>query len=173
MTCTLTVPFEVPSQNETERGRNYYARAAKTARRRAMWKLACQSEMVRVGLRPATGKRTLRLVAYRARRCADIANLIGGAKACIDGLVDAGLILDDRDAKAGITYAQALASASPLGRGIPCTVVEVEDAPAPAGHPGGTTPAPEGQRNGSMTPPSGHREPILPIGRAPTKDQTA
>jgi hypothetical protein len=121
----LIIPFDIPTQNETERGRTHYVRAAKTARRRAMWRLACQSEMVRTGLRPATGKRRLHITTYKARRCDDIANVIGGGKACVDGLVDAGLLTDDADREACITYGQGVASKSPTGR--TCTVLDVSD----------------------------------------------
>jgi len=128
MTARIIIPLEVPSQNTTEKGRCHFARARATKARRWAWNAACRGEMVKAGIHIATGRRTLRLTAYRRRYCADIANLIGGAKACIAGLVDAGLLLDDRDSKAGISYAQALASASPLGRGVTCTVIEIEGA---------------------------------------------
>jgi hypothetical protein len=124
----ITIPLEIPSQNTTEKGRCHFARARATKFRRWQWRMACMDQMRRAGIHVAIGRRNLHVTAYRRRYCADIANLIGGAKACIDGLVDAELLLDDRDSKAGISYAQALASASPLGKGVACTVIEIEDA---------------------------------------------
>lgn len=123
----LTIPLEVPSQNQTERGRCHFARARRTKHTRAAWACCCRSEMARLGIPVATGKRSLRVLAYRKRLCLDIANLIGGFKACADGLVDAGLLQDDRNTKALITYDQSLASWSPLGPGVPCAVIDVSD----------------------------------------------
>lgn len=122
----IIIPFEVPSQNVTEKGRNWRSRAASTKGRRLRWAAACRSEMARLGILPATGKRRLHVCAYRKRMCFDIGNLIGGFKACADGLVDAGLLVDDRDTKALITYEQQLASKSPDGR--TCTILSIEDA---------------------------------------------
>jgi len=116
---------EIPSQNVTEKGRSWRGRAAKTKARRNLWRMLCASGMAQVGIPPATGPRLVHVVAYRRQRCKDIANLIGGAKACIDGMVDAGLLLDDQDSKARITYQQNVASASPT-RG-PCTCIQVQD----------------------------------------------
>jgi hypothetical protein len=124
----IVIPLEIPSQNETEKGRCHFARARRTKFRRHAWATCCRVEMAVGHILPATGARRLHITAYRRRRCMDIANLIGGAKACIDGLVDAGLLLDDRDAKARITYAQELASKSPLGRGLACTVIDIWEA---------------------------------------------
>ena len=124
---TITIPFEIPSQNVTEKGRNWRGRAAKTKARRWAWNVACRQEMARAGIHIATAPRFIHITAYRKRFCSDIANLIGGSKACVDGLVDAGLLLDDRDSKAGNTYAQALASAHPSKK--PCTVIGIKDTP--------------------------------------------
>lgn len=119
------IPAQVPSQNETEKGRSWRGRAAKTKDRRNLWRVLCASGMSRAGIPIATGPRLIHVVAYRRQRCRDIANLIGGAKACIDGMVDAGLMLDDRDSKARITYQQGVASESPTRE--PCTLIHVED----------------------------------------------
>ena len=73
----------------------------------------------------ANGPRALHIVAYRKQRCADIANLIGGAKACIDGMTDAGLLVDDRDQLARITYEQQVTSRSPTKK--PHTTIQVQD----------------------------------------------
>ena len=121
---------EIPSQNVTEKGRNWRGRAAKTKARRNLWRMLCASGMAQAGIPRATGPRLVHVVAYRRQRCKDIANLIGGAKACIDGMADAGLMQDDRDSKARITYQQDVASASPTRQ--PCTLIHVEDITTPA-----------------------------------------
>lgn len=128
MSWTITIPREVPSQNETEKGRCRFARWRKTKERRNTWRVLCASEMNRAGIIRATGKRHLHILAFRRQRCADIANLIGGAKSCIDGLVDAGLMVDDRDARARITYDQSTLRFSPITK-TPCTVITVSDEP--------------------------------------------
>ena len=119
----LQIPVEIPTQNVTERGRTWRARAASTKKRRASWRAWCSSKMMIEGVTPAAGPRTLHIIAYRAQRCKDIANLIGGAKACIDGLVDAHLLLDDQDSMASITYEQRVASKSPTKR--PHTTIQI------------------------------------------------
>lgn len=122
---TITIPLELPSQNATGTGRTWRARAAKIARLRAAWHMAAMVGMRKAGVVEAAGPRALQIIAYRKQRCADIANLIGGAKAPIDGLVDAGLLLDDRDTKARITYEQHVRSAHPNKQA--CTVLVVTD----------------------------------------------
>lgn len=129
MTWTILITAEIPSQNETERGRSHIIRAAKKRSMRNTWGWMAKCMMSENGIPRATGPRRLKITAYRKRLCSDIANLIGGAKACIDGLVDAGLLQDDRDAEAAITYAQGLTSSSPYGKGKVCTLIEIEDAP--------------------------------------------
>ncbi len=123
----FVIPAEIPSQNETEKGRTRNARWAKTKARRNLWRLLCAAGMVKGGVRLATGPRKIHIVSYRRKRCRDIANVIGGAKSCVDGMVDAGLLLDDSDidGKALITYEQDVASKSPTKK--PCTVVYVGD----------------------------------------------
>lgn len=124
----LLIRLDIPSQNQTERGRNHYVRAAITKERRRNWYYHCAGSMRSHGVTKATSPRRLHVVSYRKRLCFDIANLIGGAKACVDGMVDAGLLVDDRDTKAMITYEQKLASVSPAGRGVVCTILQIEDA---------------------------------------------
>jgi hypothetical protein len=132
---TITIPLEIPSQNVTSQGRDWRMRALQTKKRRTAWRIHAQAEMMRQRIPRATGQRALHVVAYRRRRCSDIANLIGGAKACVDGLVDAGLLTDDRDTAARITYEQRLASEHASKR--PCAVLTITDLnPAgPAGIP--------------------------------------
>lgn len=117
------IPLEIPSQNVTEKGKSWRGRYAKTKARRHEWHGFCTWGMHQVGLPKATGHRSIKLIAYRKRCCYDIANLIGGAKACVDGMVDAGLLTDDRDSKAHISYEQFNLKDSPTG--LPCTVVQV------------------------------------------------
>lgn len=122
MSWTLWIPLEIPSQNALK-GRNWRAVAAATKRRRAAWAWACAAAMRKVGCPPAKGPRSLHIIAYRRQRCRDIANLIGGAKACIDGLVDAGLLVDDSDKLAEISYDQRALKRSPTKRA--CTQIIV------------------------------------------------
>jgi hypothetical protein len=121
---TIIVHLEAPSQNNIG-GRTWRARAGATKTTRANWRMMTASQMTAHGIAKATGHRSLAIVAYRKQRCRDIANLIGGMKACIDGMVDAGLLVDDCGDMATITYDQGTASQSPTGK--PCTVIEVDD----------------------------------------------
>lgn len=121
----IEIPLEIPSQNATGMGRTWRIRAYKTQKRRALWCIWCSLVMRRVGIPRAIGPRSIHVLAYRTQRCADIANLIGGAKACVDGCVDAGLLLDDRDRMAHITYEQATAGKSPTKK--PHTVITITE----------------------------------------------
>jgi hypothetical protein len=109
----LEIPLEIPSQNTTGKGRTWHARAAATRKVRKKWFQMTWIKMHSEGIPSASGPRSLHIIAYRKRRCADTANLIGGAKAAIDGMVDAKLLVDDRDSCARITYEQQVASKSP------------------------------------------------------------
>lgn len=73
----------------------------------------------------ATPGRRVTFTAYR-KRMLDDDNLVGGLKHCRDGLVRVGLLTDDNAAGATFTYHQQLASLSPLGKGVPATVIEIE-----------------------------------------------
>lgn len=110
---TIEIPLEIPSQNTTSKGKHWRARVARTRATRSKWRQYAALAMRMVQCPVATGPRAIHIVAYRKQRCADIANLIGGAKACIDGLCDAGLLLDDRDQLASITYEQHARSKHP------------------------------------------------------------
>lgn len=121
----LEIPVEIPSQNATGGGRTWRARAVAIKKVRTLWRTWTMVEMRRAGAPIATGPRSLHIIAYRTQRCADIANLIGGAKACIDGMTDAGLLVDDRDSLARITYEQQVASKSPTKK--PHTSIQVID----------------------------------------------
>ena len=121
---TIIIPLEAPSQNNLG-GRTWRARAGRTKVTRCNWRAMAASQMAVMLIPRATGPRSLHIVAYRKQRCRDIANLIGGMKACVDGMVDAGLLADDCTDMATITYDQGTVSCSPNGR--PCTVITVED----------------------------------------------
>lgn len=81
----------------------------------------------------ATGKRRLHITSYRARRCTDSANLVGGCKYLVDAIVRRQLLKDDSDQWAAITYEQRLLSEltpdliAKHGR-VPVTVLEITDA---------------------------------------------
>lgn len=122
---TLHIPLQIPSQNETGKGLTWRTRAAAIKRLRMQWKSFVWHEMLVMYCAIASGPRKIHIIAYRKRRCMDIANLIGGAKACVDGMVDAGLLMDDRDSMAQITYDQRLASESPTGKAM--TILQVSD----------------------------------------------
>lgn len=121
----LQIPAQIPSQNATGSGSNWRVRAWGTRTLRGLWHTWTMVEMRRAGVTKATGPRALHIIAYRTQRCADTANLIGGAKACVDGMTDAGLLVDDRDRLARITYEQQVASKSPTKK--PHTTVQVTD----------------------------------------------
>lgn len=121
----LHISLEIPSQNATGVGRDWRVRARNIKKLRTLWCSWGRFAMRDAGLPLATGPRSMHVIAYRKMRCADIANLIGGFKACCDGLVDAGILIDDRDSKARITYEQNVASKSPTK--TPHTVLVIED----------------------------------------------
>lgn len=112
----LQIPLEIPSQNKTKSSRDWRVNAAMTKKTRRAWMMATWPQMLKQKLLAASGPRRLHVIAYRKRRCADTANLIGGAKACIDGIVDARALVDDKDTMARITYEQQVASKSPTGK---------------------------------------------------------
>jgi hypothetical protein len=72
------------------------------------------------------GRKAVTITAYRKRRLDDD-NLIAGAKHLRDSLITVGLIKDDNATWAAFTYRQELASASPLGKGKPCTSIQIEE----------------------------------------------
>jgi hypothetical protein len=124
MTYEITIHLAVPSQNQTERGKTWQTRAHYTKLRRTMWKFHCINAM-RLGKVPnATGKRHLSIVVYR-QRMLDIGNLIGGMKSCVDGFIDAGLLVDDKPKFASLNYIQKPVKQSPTK--IPCVVITIED----------------------------------------------
>lgn len=114
----LRVPLTIPGANVRER--QHWSKQRAEVSRWAMWfrslTTACQA---------AKGKRRVRIVSYRIQRFRDHANLVGGCKGLIDGLVRAGLLVDDSIPLMEATYEQDVASASP--ERTACTLIEIED----------------------------------------------
>lgn len=142
----LVLPKDVPSQNERERSHwrvqrrevlNWLSLASNRtdAQRVGTWaSRACSPSLPGSGLflyRHDTwtgfAKRTVRITSYRARLLTDHANLVGGCKGLIDGLVRAGLLVDDADAWMSAAYCQELRShpCNPIPK-TACTVVEID-----------------------------------------------
>lgn len=116
----LLLPLEIPSQNTRERW--HWARQRREVSAWAYW--------LKATMRPGTadlarGKRIVRIHAFRRQRTRDEANLIGGCKGLVDGLVRAGLLVDDSRQWASFTYAEDVASKSPTRKA--CTRIEIED----------------------------------------------
>lgn len=106
MTWTVTIPYQVPSQN---RHNGYHWRHKYKDTKRAEQLLRHYAwEIPR-----ATGRRRIDIIAYRRQRCADIGNLIGGAKGLIDAIKRCALIIDDDDKNVVITYSQEICSKIP------------------------------------------------------------
>lgn len=76
---------------------------------------------------PADGHRYLHIHRVCRQRITDNANLRGGAKGLVDAVKRAGLIQDDKDQLATITYSQAT-----RGSGKSRTVITVSTEPIPA-----------------------------------------
>ena len=139
----LVLPKEVPSQNKRERWHwrvqrrevrdwELLAASATDAQRVGAWSSQplvgnCSDLLYRHDTWTGFTKRTVCITSYRARLLTDHANLVGGCKGLIDGLVRAGLLVDDADEWMSATYFQEL-------RSHPCnptpktasTVVEID-----------------------------------------------
>ncbi len=109
---TFIVPYEVPSQNV----KGHWSKKHKI---RCQWLTVCASN--NPTRKQEQRRMRMRLVCYRKKLITDIANLYGGAKPCVDGIKQSGLIYDDADIWCRIEYEQELAKKSPTGK--PCTVV--------------------------------------------------
>lgn len=114
------IPVEVPSMNKRER--MHWAQQRREVSTWTRWLLYAQRPG---GMDRATGKRLVHIHAFRRQRCRDEANLIGGCKGLIDGLVRAGLLVDDDRAHASFTYAEDVASKSPTRK--PCTRITIQE----------------------------------------------
>lgn len=121
----IRIPLQAPSQNDFSAYRDWRARSRATRSIRMAWASACRVLMAAKGIPKAVGPRRLHVIAYRKQKCRDIANLSGGLKPAIDGLVDAGLLIDDADELARITYAQGVRSESPTRDVL--TIIQVEN----------------------------------------------
>jgi hypothetical protein len=117
----LLIHMETPSLNSRERW--HWARQRKEVTDWAKWFTYSQRPG---GLDKAIGKRSVAIISYRKQRCRDEANLIGGCKGMIDGLVRSGLLVDDSIKLATFTYAQDVASKSPTKK--PCTRIVITEA---------------------------------------------
>lgn len=120
MSWTLTIPVEVPSQNRTNEW--HWSMRHKHTKR-------CGFLLVQAGglkLPKATGKRSCHILSFRRQRCHDIANLVGGAKGLVDAIVRIGLLVDDKDSLAALSYDQSTLRHSPTP-GVACTVITLAD----------------------------------------------
>jgi hypothetical protein len=127
---TFTIPYNVPSLNKT-------SRQHWRARMREVNLCANLARVLGREVSKATVRRLVTITSYRRQLCRDIQNLIGGCKSLNDGLVRAGLLVDDSDRWATFTYRQHVLSEMPpeLARKYgrrPVTVIEIEDV-SPAG----------------------------------------
>jgi len=118
----IHVPIQIPGQNKRERWH-----WAQQRREVSMWTARAGYAFLSQGLPPATKKRRVVITSYRRQRFRDEGNLVGGCKGLIDGLVRAKVLVDDSLAWADFKYHQGLASTSPLGRGVACTSIEIEE----------------------------------------------
>lgn len=124
----FAIPFLVPSQNDRER---MHWRLQREEVTRAF--LLCRAHGCKVP--PPTGHRTVIITSYRRQLMKDHANLVGGCKGLVDGIVRAGLLLDDSIKLASFEYRQAVLSRLPADLrkdfgGRPCTAIEITDTPA-------------------------------------------
>ena len=122
----FSIPYNIPSQN-TRDGWHWVAKHKDTKRCEGMVRMQSR------GIPKATGKRFVFVTSYRVQRFKDDANFRGGAKGLLDALTRAGLLLDDDDHNAAISYEQFTLSMMPpdldrLFGGRPCTAVRLEDA---------------------------------------------
>lgn len=125
---TLRIPFEIPSQNATER-RHWTRRAKEKDVLVAMLRFA-QATAGDELIRPPAARRMVFITAYRRKLITDHANLVGGCKTLIDALVALGLLHDDSDQFMVARYAQGRCREA--GYASPITVIRIVDAPAGA-----------------------------------------
>ena len=117
----LLIPKETPSANTRERWHWRQQRREVTE-----WEYWFNSTM-RPVIDRAKGPRLVTIHAFRTRRCSDEANFVSGCKGMIDGLVRAGLLVDDSRSWVKFTYIEQVASKSPTGRA--CTRVVITEDP--------------------------------------------
>lgn len=120
----ITSRLQVPGQNKRERWH-----WAKQRREVSSWEVQARAVMSPAVARSCIGqKQHVTITSYRRQRFHDEANLIGGCKGLVDGLVRAGLLVDDSTTWATFTYRQQTLAHSPLGYLQPCTVIEITPA---------------------------------------------
>lgn len=111
----FTLHREIPSQNVRDR---WHWRSRHADRRAWMvWLRCCMREPA---VKPSCHM-YVKITSKRAKLIADYANYVGGAKGLVDALVEVGLLRDDSDKWATITYHQEEA----VRKHQRCTVVEI------------------------------------------------
>jgi hypothetical protein len=112
VTVSIIIPYEVPSLNKT-------AKMHWAAKSRINNQLVVLIRARSAGIVPPPdgSRRRVHIIAYRKRLMSDSSdNLPGGAKGLRDAIKRAGLLIDDSDKYADITYEQRLAKDSPNGK---------------------------------------------------------
>lgn len=112
----IKIPYNIPSQNITSR--RHWTKDNAEKNRCAFLISACMRNKFE-----HQGKVRVGITSVRKKRIADKANLIGGAKYLIDGLVKARAIEDDSDAHVEIFYDQELTRKGEQ----PYTVIELNE----------------------------------------------
>ena len=112
------VGYEVPSQNVTMN--QHWSKRGKERKNLERWIRVLTGSVPK-----ATGPRKLHILAVRKRLVTDDANLRGGAKGLVDAIVAAGLLVDDKDSMALISYSQRTLGQAGLKR--PTTTITVEE----------------------------------------------
>lgn len=121
----FSIPYEVPSLNKTSR-QHWRSRVRDVNLCTAL----CRTHGWEAS--GASIRRLVTITSYRKQKCRDIQNFIGGCKSLNDGLVRAGILVDDSDGWATFTYRQFILSELPdelikkHGK-RPLTVIEVND----------------------------------------------
>ena len=123
--ATVVIVYNVPSANQRDKW-HWRKRHRDTKYAEALVIHAAH------GLPRATGPRSCHVMSYRRQRITDSANLSAGAKGLVDSLVRTGLLVDDKDSLARITYDQAVMSKMPpelarLWQRRPLTVITIAD----------------------------------------------
>ena len=112
----IKIPYNIPSQNVTSR--RHWTKDNAEKNRCASLISACMRNKFE-----HQGKVVVDIVSVRKKKISDKANLIGGAKYLIDGLVKARAIEDDSDAHVEIIYHQMVVKKGEQ----PHTVIELNE----------------------------------------------
>ncbi len=116
------IGYEVPSQNTRDKW--HWSKRSRDSKQLERW-----IRTVAGVHQPADCHRYLHVHRVCRQRITDDANLRGGAKGLVDAVKRAGLIRDDTDELATITYSQAT-----RGSGKSRTVITVSTEPIPEDH---------------------------------------